>query len=68
MYPTRAASAREGCCCTLLLQGAAVRVACPLWSWPAGAAAGCCCRVLSEGVAHGMIGKPIFFGSGSFVA
>jgi len=44
-----------------LLQGAAVRVACPLWSWPAGAAvkvacalrswhvgaiAGCRCRVL----------------------
>ena len=39
--------ASEGCCCTLLLlQGAAVRVACPLWSWPAGAAAGCCFKVL----------------------
>ena len=42
--------ASEGCCCTLLLllllQGAAVGVACPLWSWPAGAAAGCCFKVL----------------------
>ena len=44
--------AGEGCCCTLLLllllllQGAAVRVACPLWSWLAGAAAGCCFKVL----------------------
>ena len=38
--------ASEGCCCTLLLEGAAVRVACPLWSWPAGAAAGCGFKVL----------------------
>ena len=30
----------------LLLQGAAVRVACPLWSQLAGAAAGCCFKVL----------------------
>ena len=38
----------EGAQCTqlVLLQGAAVRVACPLWSWPAGAAARCCYKVL----------------------
>ena len=31
----------------MLLQGAAVRVLCALWSWPAGAAAaGCCFKVL----------------------
>ena len=35
----------------LLLQGAAVRVACALWSWPAGAAARCHCTVPLQGVA-----------------
>ena len=32
--------------CRVLLQGAAVRVACALWSWLAGAPAGCCFKVL----------------------
>ena len=40
MYPARAARVRAAAA------GAAVRVACPLWSWPAGAAAGCCYKVL----------------------
>ena len=45
LYPTRAARVLcEGRCCTL--QGAAVRVACPLWSWLVvplqGAASRCC--------------------------
>ena len=34
------------CCCRMLLEGAAVRVAYAFSSWPAGAAAGCCCGVL----------------------
>ena len=33
------------CCCRVLLQGAAVKVVCALWSWHAGATAGCHCRV-----------------------
>ena len=45
LYPTRAARVLcEGRCCTL--QGAAVRVACPLWSWlvvPLQSAASRCC-------------------------
>jgi len=32
--------------CRVLLQGAAVRVACALWSWLVGAPAGCCSKVL----------------------
>ena len=34
------------CRCRVLLQGAAVKVACALWSWHVGAIAGCRCRVL----------------------
>ena len=34
------AGAPAGCRCRVLLQGAAVRMVCALWSWPAGAAAG----------------------------
>ena len=34
------------CCCRVLLQGAAVKVVCALWSWHVGAIAGCRCRVL----------------------
>ena len=37
--------AAAGCRCRVLLESAAVRVVCAVWSWPAGAAAGCCCRV-----------------------
>ena len=33
------------CCCRVLLQGAAVKVVCALWSWHVGAIAGCHCRV-----------------------
>ena len=36
--------AAAGCRCTVLLQGAAVKVVCALWSWPA-----CRCRVLLQG-------------------
>ena len=45
------ANAAAGCCCTVAVQGAAVRVACALWSVHAGAAAGCSCKVLLAGAA-----------------
>ena len=46
--------AAAGCRCRVLLESAAVRVVCAVWSWPVGAAAaaaGCRCRVLLQGAA-----------------
>ena len=43
--------AAAGCCLRVLLEGAAVRVACALWSWQAGAD-----RVPLQGAAAGVPG------------
>ena len=50
LVPLQGAAA--GCCCKVLLQGAAVRVLCGLWSWVALQLQGCRCRVPLQGAAE----------------